>query len=254
MKNLLFILIILLLTGCATIQIMSTKSTSCEIVDNVYSYEKDSVKITYDFWSNYGVMRFAILNNSNSPIYINWKNSSFILNGTKYDYWIDVENTKTEALTAGYSYRGRYGWGAGASATSAESVTVKLEKITFIPPKSKYTKKTFNVTDTYYRFPKDLKAQQEPLSDSKKGKAMVYSQEFDDTNTPLTFRNYIAISKTEDGNSFSFIDNGFYLKSIRDMSLRHFHGKATKATNDEYPKREKNKMSFYVDSGRIGLY
>jgi hypothetical protein len=247
-----FLTIIIAFT-CAScnsyIQIIDTKSTNCKTESDTHFFENDSVKIIYNFWGLHGNMAFSVFNKTDKPIYVNWKNSSFIVNGEKYDYWSDVENTKTDAVTTGYAIYSRYGVSSGSSKTSAESVTTKPEKVTFTPPKSSSKKVSFYLMpQEYFTLSKNKKETEVPYSVKPKKKATVYVDSYSKDNTPILFRNYIAISGSEDATSFVFIDNEFYVASVREMSLNHFRGKAIGYENGEtvFEKKDKKSNSFYL--------
>ena len=87
-----------------------------------------------------------------------------------------------------------------------------------------------------------------PRNDTPKKNTTVYEQSFDYISTPLKFRNYIAFSFTENSNIFFFIDNEFYLTSVKEMDYRHYQGKVTtdKEGKSVYSKPFKKKSSFYI--------
>src|SRR4051812_46103003 len=95
------------ITSCSTryIQVFETKSTNIKMSDDSWSFENDTVKIDYDFWTEHGVMSFAVFNKLKIPIYIDWKKSSFIVNDRKLDYWIDVSRTSPKYFNKSYYYR-----------------------------------------------------------------------------------------------------------------------------------------------------
>jgi hypothetical protein len=232
------------------IQIIDTQSNNCKTESDMHYFENDSIKITYNFWELHGKMAFSVFNKTGKPLYVNWKNSSFIINGEKYDYWNEIENTQTSSLSTGYAIRGYYGVVSGVSKTSAESVTIKPEKVTFIPPKSSSKKVSFDLMpQDYFKLSKNKKETQVPYSVKSKKKTKVYVDTYTKDNTPVSFRNYIAISGTEDATSFIFIDNEFFVSEVREMSLNHFMGKAVGYENGEtiFEKKEKKSLSFYLD-------
>jgi hypothetical protein len=58
-----------------------------------------------------------------------------------------------------------------------------------------------------------------------------YETNFDYQNSPLKFRNYIAFSFSETSQSFFFVDNEFYVKSIKQMTKNTFEGKIVSEEN-----------------------
>jgi len=87
-----FIFLSLILLGCSNrVQVYDTAATNCKITDGYWVYESDTIKVTYEFWGNKGVMSISIYNKIDRPIYIDWENSSFIHNDKKLDYWVDEQ-------------------------------------------------------------------------------------------------------------------------------------------------------------------
>jgi hypothetical protein len=83
-KLLSFIIGIILLSSCSKyIQVFETSSTNTVSENENWVFETDTVKVTYEFWMNKGVMAFTVFNKLDIPIYIDWKNSSFIYNSEK---------------------------------------------------------------------------------------------------------------------------------------------------------------------------
>lgn len=64
MRNLLILTIIcLLLLGCKSyVQVFNTNSSIKTNDKGFYIYENDSLKITYSFWKEKGLMTFSIFN------------------------------------------------------------------------------------------------------------------------------------------------------------------------------------------------
>jgi hypothetical protein len=243
--RILSIIAVLTFASCGSyIQVIDTQTTNCKTVGDTHYFENDSVKITYNFWGLHGNMAFSVFNKTDKPLYVNWKNSSFIVSGEKYDYWSEIENTQTNSVSTGYAMHSHY-----ASKTSAESVTTKPEKVTFIPPKSSSKKVSFYLMpQDYFTLSKNKKETEVPYSVKPNKKATVYVDSYTKNNTPVSFRNYIAISGSEDATVFVFVDNEFYVSAVREMSLKHFRGKDIGYENGEtvYEKKDKKPFSFYL--------
>ena len=77
--------------GCTPqyMQVFNIESNKAKLSKDFFVYENDTVKISYSFWANHGLMAFSIYNKLDKPIYIDWKNSAFIYNSNKLNYWID---------------------------------------------------------------------------------------------------------------------------------------------------------------------
>ncbi len=256
MKKLFYLALTLaLFSGCSKqfIQIFDTSTTNTKLIDSFWVFETDSIKLTYEFWESKGVMSFSVYNKLDKPIYIDWKNSSFIYNSNKLNYWVDEQQTTLVSYYGAYYYNGpliKPGFTINEGVQASASTTVKQERITFIPPKSFCSLSKFYLMPVdYYKInPKTATKTIVPRNDKPKKTTTVYEENFNYSNTPLKFRNYLAFSFTENATSFFYIDNEFYLTSIKEMDYRHYKG--TKLTDKEgninYSKPFKKKTSFYI--------
>jgi len=265
MKKLILIscLILSLLTSCSKIliQVFETETTNTKLSENYYIFENDTVKITYSFWGSQGIMSFSIYNKLNKPIYIDWKNSSYIVNDRKLNYWIDETQTNQAGYYGAYFYDGPLinpGFTVNEGVQISTSSTVKPERITFIPPKSYSTRSQFYLLPLpYFKLDKDCKITIEPRNDNPGRKTKVYSETFQLNNSPLRFRNFIAISLTENSQELRFIDNEFYMTSVKEMDYRHYLGKYLGRDENGkylYEKPYKKKTSFFIELENISHY
>ncbi|MEA3447231.1 MAG: hypothetical protein U9Q98_02125, partial [Bacteroidota bacterium] len=65
MKKIIYLsVLIFILIGCnkSYIQVFETKTTNTKVEDEFYVYETDTIKVTYAFWANKGVLAFAVYN------------------------------------------------------------------------------------------------------------------------------------------------------------------------------------------------
>ncbi len=238
MNKIICALLVIFMSSCSSInyiQVFETNTSNTKNIDSCYTYEDDTVKITYSFWTNKGIMNFEIYNKLNIPFYVDWKNSSLIINDIKLNYWEDVTNSNTMSNYSTYYYKGQT-----LVTTNGVSLsrTSKPERITFIPPKSKYG------CSNYYLFP--FKYFEMKKYESKKMKySTIYYQNFNIQNSPLRFRNYVSLTFSEESKKFKIIDNEFFVSSIKEMTNIHFQGKMNQSTNKfEFPYT--SPRSFYL--------
>lgn len=256
MKKLLFwILTIVFLSSCSKsfIQIFDTSALNAKSADGFWVFETDTIKITYVFWASKGVMAFSVYNKLDKPIYIDWKNCSFIYNTNKLNYWVDEQQSALESYYGGYFYNGpliKPGYTINEGVQATTSTTVKPERITFIPPKSFYYRSRFYLMPVnYFKFDKkSMTKTSVERNDMPKKKTTVYEQNFDYLSSPLKFRNYLAFAFTENATDFFFIDNEFYLSTVREMEYRHYLGGTFKDNQGKsvYSRPFKKKTSFYI--------
>ena len=248
MKKLVIIALVFVVSCKSYVQLFDTQATNLKLEDKTFVFENDSIKINYYFWANKGQMTFGILNKLDKPLYIDWKKSSYIDNSIKLDYWIDEEKKKSLQYYGSYYYDGaNYNPELATSKTvgigAATSSTVKVERITFIPPKSKYYRSQFHILPiSYYKM--DVKAKYDiiPSTIKPEEKVKVYKQFFDKETSPMVFRNFLTFSYTEDFKNEFYVDNEFFVNQVREMDASHFY----------YYKRDENKKSNYYIRDKKG--
>ncbi len=254
MKNITFIIISFLISSCSKsfIQVFDISTTNTQLQGEYYVHENDTVKITYAFWASKGVMSFSILNKSDKPLYLDWKNSSFIYNGDKKNYWIDESHTDMASYYQGVYYNGPLlnpGYSESTGIQTSAGSTVKAERITFIPPKSSFSKSSFYLLPICYYQADNFIWNVVPRNDNLKKQTTVNSKSFSLNDSPLGFRNYLAFSFSETDSKFFFVDNEFYLSSVKEMDIRHFRGKRL-GTDDQgraiYERPFKKRTSFFI--------
>jgi len=248
----------ILVSGCTSyIQVFETKTTNTEKEGEFYVYETDTLKITYAFWTEKGILSFAVYNKLDKPIYIDWKKSSYIDNSNKLNYWIDAEISKSVSYYGNYFYDGpllKPGFSINEGIGAVAGSKVKVERITFIPPKSNYHKSQFYLLPLpYYKF--DLKTDYTNTNrnDIPKKKTRVYHNEFTKQNSPLVFRNFLAFSLTEDFENEFYVDNEFYLSKMVEMDNKHFKYHEKDENGDYiYIRPYKKQTSFYLNVPKGG--
>lgn len=149
--------------------------------DSLFVFENDTIRITYHLWQNMGRMHFSIYNKIDVPIFIDWKNSSFIMNDIPKKYWQD--ETKSKYSGSGVSYK-------GVSSYSSSGSMIHVDRIgfTFIPPHSKIIADYIGTL-------------------CKPGTSI-------DENLAKHFRNYIAYSTNEDTKDEKFTDSDFEVTQV----------------------------------------
>lgn len=214
----------ILFSSCESyVQLYCLDSKNVKKIDNSFVFENDTVKITYSFWANRGVLAFDVFNKLEKPIYVDWKKSSFIYKEQKLNFWDDNEMSTTVGLykdylytgpTPYYSYNKLIGTGVYGSATTK----TKPERITFIPPKSGYKRSQFFIYNSSgIKLP--FSAKQIDYNDNSNinstVKAFAYTSLYNDTNQVKDlFRNFLTFSVSEDISTEFHVDNSFFIKSI----------------------------------------
>jgi len=222
MLRLLTTICLAFLSSCAPhYYIYEVKNVSKQVSNGkFFAFENDTVKITYSFWAENGTMAFSVYNKLNIPIYIDWKKSSMVRNGSKVDYW------KDEVRNSG-SYFSNLFSGIINDETAVSigqgvwsSRTMKPERITFLTPSSGITRvqsKLFIYPNVPVKKPYSLGTLERHNGD--KTSALKYNS-FNEENSPLSFRNFLTLSTREDFTNETYVDNYFYVANIYDANSR----------------------------------
>jgi hypothetical protein len=224
-KLLTSLLALTILTSCGSyVQVFETKTENTKIENDHYVYENDSIRITYDFWQDKGLLSFAIFNKLNKPVYVDWKKSSYINNGIKRNFWEDTESTKTIGKAYGSSSRlTKSTLSFTNSVNVSSSETVKPEKITFIPPKSNYIRSQFFILPIPFLKVKNYPGKGEMLRIGSDSKSFTYQEKvFSKNETPLLFRNFLSLSYSENFEKEFYVDNEFFISKVIKVEKTQF--------------------------------
>jgi hypothetical protein len=162
----------------------------------------------------------------------------------KLDYWIDEQMTKSIQYYGNYYNSGpmqKLGNAFSSSLGLSVSTSVKIERKTFLPPNSSYSRSQFYILPINF-FNLDTKNQTKEVlrNDKPKKKTKIYEKSYSNENSPLIFRNFLTISFSENFDNEFYVDNEFYIRDIKEMKRRHF----------EYMKRDESFKyeKFYLHS------
>lgn len=192
-KLILAVFVISLITSCSYYRVASISSDKTKQMNNGVVFENDTIKVTYNFWAKNGAMSFDIYNKLNVPIFFDWKKSAFIPNDKMMSYWQDETNTVgSSSSSAYYLYGGAIG---GSSKSKSKSKSIRQERVGVVPPRSLITSNKYSLVPAKTALP---------------------VQSYNISNTPLRFRNYLAVSTSEQFDKDVFyIDNDFFVSSVK---------------------------------------
>lgn len=234
-------------------QVIEPFSETTKISDSFFIRHENGIDIIYSFWTKGGIMAFVIYNNSDKPIYVDWKKSSFIYQGSRFVYWEDKEMKTTKGLISNVSlskvpiknlFSPFNTTSIGLGSFNEATVISKEERITFIPPKSKYIKSSYTLIDKPFSM-KDARIIEVPRGNKSKKTTQIKVKEFDKMSSPLMFRNFITWSFDEKFSTENYIDDEFFVKKITSMYNYYFRGKSDKNGNFEMPFSSPQK--FYIE-------
>ena len=202
------------LTSCSFVQLFEVNSLNLDNSEEYLQFENDSLKIIYDFFSEGGSMSFLIINKMKVPIYIDWRKSAFILNNDKNNYWAEVTTSKTKGRNINISMTdfSDKTWGLSDIGLSTyTTISETPERITFIPPVTALPKNKFKIfSQPTYSFERNSTFQMKKVNNIN-----VEFEKYTLDESPVTFRNFLTFSTTEQFESEFYIDDGFFIQYVR---------------------------------------
>lgn len=214
---------LLILSACNNkIQLVALSSNSVQLDEQRnYVFENDTLRISYDFFSKNGYLRFSIFNKTQAPIYVHWDRSSYIV-GTNYlNYYQDQYVTNGLIYNAWYDWDSYYGFGDAI----IHAVAKRGDRLTFIPPNAELFQFEFLIKPGDGFTPGQLRAGEKSIvrgSANKENNIVQYA--FTEQNAPIRFRNYLSFSTDQQGLSSFFIENRFWISKVQEADGRQFFG------------------------------
>jgi hypothetical protein len=248
----LVILITALFVRCSSwVQVMDTESVTKGIEKvkeqgSSYVFQNDSLAITYTFWAKKGVMAFSVYNKLDIPIYIDWKKCSFISKDKKLNYWDDEKTVNGTSYTTGYVYRGSALFVPNYFGGTVSTQTISSpERVTFIPPRSYYSRGEFMLTPmNWYDIEKMTKTT--IPSQAKPGKEVdAKIIELGYEKSPFIFRNFLTWSTKENFEKEIYLDHEFYVSKVTMVKASEFSTPSGNTVGGETQHYERNDR-FYV--------
>jgi hypothetical protein len=220
----------LLLSGCKYAQLIyvSPSKNNVKDIGEVFVCENDTVAVKYYFWANRGIMAFSVFNKLDIPIYIDWKKSSFIDKNKKKDYYQEKETKNSATVSVDYAYHNVFDWSrffgtAVVGGSIGSEVSIKEERITFIPPKSYIIRNDFNIVPDVPFFKWDEAEKRSlPIPNDTTKKFSVYITKADESSPAFVFRNFLTYSTKENFVNEYYINDEFFIRKVLTMKESTF--------------------------------
>lgn len=119
-------------------------------------YEDGNCQIIYNFWSDGGNAGFSFFNKTDSKIYLNLKESHFILNGVAYDYFKNRTYTKSNGKSESYAASGlleskKILVGSQILTASNSSISIQEDSVICIPSKTSKRISEYSINKVLFR-------------------------------------------------------------------------------------------------------
>lgn len=213
MKTVGLIVFVLALFACnRKVHIYQTRQSQTDRVDSVF--ENDTVRVAYNFWAENGQVSFGVTNKTTKPLYVDWKKSSYVKDGNRYNYWEDILTTVTASRSAPSIYRYQ-------TVSVGASVSAKPEQISFIPPNATIYRSQYMIkagTDAPFTNGSQINVKAPVSGRNIQAKERAYQKR----SSPINFRNYMTLSTSDKFTQEFYIDNEFYVSSIVEMRFKDF--------------------------------
>lgn len=187
------VMALLLFSSCSTYQ-YATVSSNLDMNDlQEFEFVNDTVRIIYNFYGENAPVTITVENKLRVPIFIDWHNSSLILNGRSVSYAPRQINIEGTTHGSSYSY-GSGGSGYSSGTGNLSAVASLPPSVDFVAPYSYFTRNPIGITN---RFIDDIPAeayQKVRYSVTDGYSIPVKAAVFTESSSPLRFRSYLSLS------------------------------------------------------------
>lgn len=204
--------------------------SSLPLVKNKFTYENDSIRITYYFWGENGIVQIGVNNKLDKPIYIDWKKSVYKNAETELSYAPEIVITdENRKVYEQYAFEGRFlhsiDYEMNYNTASSNEFATKVEDITEIKPYGYYMRLKYHLTPKQiYAFTEEAKKLSEPSFENEGSFVTVYEATFDKSKSPFSFSSTVFFSLDKEFASPSKIVSDFYVAKGFEMNAKHFRG------------------------------
>ena len=245
------------------VQVYDVESES-DLPENKYDqyyYEDDTIIVSFLFWSSKGKLMLRIENKLTVPIYINWTQSMFLVEGEKIPLTPYLDKLTDEQLKVYEQYKAveptltdmEYEWKRQMNQEESED----KDQIISIEPNSTYTKGNYYLIGSQ-GIVMDTSASYKVYKDRGKRrgnkKAFVFTEEYSKENSPVSFGISLVYSTDAETNeNVSKIEESFYVTAVHEMEAQHFRGKKVGRTPEGfsvYKFPERSSKRFFVEIDR----
>lgn len=183
----------LLLYSCTTFQYATVSSSSMSMNDKQeFEFENDTVRIIYNFNGENAPINITVENKLNVPVFIDWHNSSLIINGRSVSYvpiQVTIEGT---TQSSSYNIGGRVN-GYGVSSGNLSAVANLPPSVDFIAPRSYFTRNPMGLTNKFIDNVPPIAYQKLKYSPVEGYTIPVKAAVFTEGASPLQFRSYLSL-------------------------------------------------------------
>ncbi|WP_276503772.1 hypothetical protein [Terrimonas pollutisoli] len=209
---LLFVLFIATLSSCTTYQYVTLDSSDVPKNEKKeFLWENDTLKVSYKFSGEGGLLTIAVFNKANQPLYIKWKKSALINDGEAMSLF------KKGVIVSGAVETDTYRVDKNLSASSSFfSASFDLpEGVDFLPPLSGLSKSLVSLQEINSKsmaVPGDVPQKKIKSAEGiiTKLRLVQYGKEL----SPLKFKIYLTLALGQEAGSEFFVQHSFYANEV----------------------------------------
>jgi hypothetical protein len=177
------VMALLLFSSCSTYQYTTVSSSNLDMNDlQEFEFVNDTVRIIYNFNGQNAPVNVTVENKLRVPIFIDWHNSSLILNGRSVSYaplQIDIQGTT---------------YGSSCNTGNLNAVASLPPSVDFIPPYSYFTRNSIGITNKFNDDVPEAAYQKVQYAVTEGYSIPVKAAVFTESSSPLRIRSYISLS------------------------------------------------------------
>lgn len=203
-----FLIFAFMLSGCRQYQYIGLKEQAPQNPTSFVS-ENDTVKVTYEFTGNDCPVTITVYNKLAKPIYIDWSQSSVILNGNRTALW------SNNAVISGSSNSIQLKWSKNISTSSGDfqGVMYKDEQVSFLPPNSYIRVTRVHLRNTFFKDLNKNSASDVTLATETGGES-VRMFSFSHNDSPMKFRIFLSVSTDKEFSKPIYVENSFWASDV----------------------------------------
>ena len=214
MKNINFIfvsfIVIVILQSCSSVpmnyyQLIEVKSNDAILKNNELVFENRDLKITYNFWQEYGTSTFSVFNKTDNDLQIDLTNSHLIINDFAKTYFRNSITSESTSYAVSSNSKSKSAESI-TSNQSESSITFNEERNVIIPSKSYKIIQGFNIASELIRHCDLLRF--------PSGKKHITPVNFDNSNSPVNLKNIVSYSVLSNPPKEDKIVNSFFVSTV----------------------------------------
>ena len=204
-----FVLSLVILSSCMRYQYATVSSPLKQNLKHEFVHENDSIQVVYNFHGAGGPIKISVYNKLDTPIFVNWRMSSLIVDGLSRSYKDNVSTMQGNASGTALD------WGSGFSTTNSafSGMVSHDEEVSFIPPGRFVTATPAALKSGFFASPPNIKPARKVIrtvSGNSTGRSYLYASE----NSPLQYQSYLTYSADVNFSSIATVEDSFWVSEL----------------------------------------